>query len=385
MNESQDGPGGEADPCIEAMGDLAPRLLRVLAMLELAQRHLHPPALPTIAAELRPLAEELGAATTRFAAVAWPEPLYPVRDRMTEASALAAGACAGIDAQSPEDVLSAYRALRKATRAQETLWPLAAVLPPFSRFFLERALPDDVALALLERLSAATTESRPGRGLFHEGNEALERGGFSVYVPEWVPDDVPMPLVMALHGGSGHGRDFLQAWIREARTRGCVLVAPTSPDRTWSFTGGSDTDAERLFELVRTIQGLVPVDPERMLLTGMSDGGTYALLTGLREDSPFTALAPFSCVLSPEVFADGRIARARDLPIRYVHGALDWMFPLQLAQEAAVALEGAGAKLEFLEIADLSHTYARDENGRVLDWFGVPQPTLAQASGAAPV
>ena len=378
MSGTGDGASGETDPCVEAMGELAPRLLRVLAMLELAQRHLHPPALPALAAELRPMAEDLGEATTRFTAVDWPAPLHPVRDRMTEASALAAGACAGLDAQGPEDVLSAYRALRKATRAQEALWPLAAVLPPFSRFFLERSLPDDVALALLDRLAAATAEPRPGRGVFHEANDVLERGGFSLYVPEWVPDDEPMPLVMALHGGSGHGRDFLQAWLREARTRGCVLVAPTSPDRTWSFTGGPDTDAERLFELVRTIQGLVPTDPARMLLTGMSDGGTYTLLTGLREDSPFTALAPFSCVLSPEVFVDGRIGNARDLPIRYVHGALDWMFPMTMAQEAAVALEGAGAQLEFVEVADLSHTYARDENGRVLDWFGVPQPTLGQ-------
>jgi phospholipase/carboxylesterase len=187
---------------------------------------------------------------------------------------------------------------------------------------------------------------------------------------------------MALHGGSGHGRDFLFSWLREARTRGCVLVAPTSPLRTWSFPGltdpdagaSGDADAEMLFALVERLRELLPIDASRMLLTGMSDGGTYTLMTGLRDASPFTALAPFSCVLAPDVLMDGRIARARDLPIRWVHGTLDWMFPPERAQEGVLALEVAGAKLEYVELEDLSHCHAREECARVLDWFGVPQP-----------
>ena len=36
------------------------------------------------------------------------------------------------------------------------------------------------------------------------------------------------------------------------------------------------------------------------------------------------------------------------------------------------ALTAAGAQVTYREIADLSHTYPRDENGAILDWFQNP-------------
>jgi phospholipase/carboxylesterase len=52
-----------------------------------------------------------------------------------------------------------------------------------------------------------------------------------------------------------------------------------------------------------------------------------------------------------------------------VHGVLDWMFPVSTARTARDALAAAGAKVVYREIADLSHTYPRDENSGMLDWF----------------
>ena len=101
----------------------------------------------------------------------------------------------------------------------------------------------------------------------------------------------------------------------------------------------------------------------------MSDGATYALLLGLTADMPFTHLAPACGVLHPLLLVEGRLGRARGRPIYLVHGALDWMFPVQTARMAAEALEAAGAAVVYREIADLSHTYPRDENPAILDWL----------------
>jgi len=180
--------------------------------------------------------------------------------------------------------------------------------------------------------------------------------------------------VVALHGGSGSGRDFLWAWLREARTRGALLLAPTAQERTWSIMGGADVDAARLVAAVEQVAATYGVDRARVLLTGMSDGATYALLCGLAEGSPFTHLAPACGVLHPLLLAEGGIGRARGRPIYLVHGALDWMFPVQTARMARQALEAAGARLVYREIEDLSHTYPRDENPRVLDWLASPLP-----------
>ncbi len=188
-------------------------------------------------------------------------------------------------------------------------------------------------------------------------------------MPETADGRAPMPLVVALHGGHGHGRDFLWSWLREARGHGAMVLAPTSRDRTWSIMGGGDVDAGPLCGMVESVAGRYPVDRARVLLTGMSDGATYALLCGLQDGVPFTHLAPACGVLHPFLLADGGLGRASGRPIYMVHGALDWMFPLHVARMAREALTAAGARLVYRELEDLSHTYPRDENPRILDWL----------------
>ena len=100
----------------------------------------------------------------------------------------------------------------------------------------------------------------------------------------------------------------------------------------------------------------------------MSDGATYTYLRGLQADTPFTHLAPACGILHPILLAHG-LPHAHDRPIYLVHGALDWMFPVQSARMSRDALVAAGARVVYREIDDLSHTYPRDENPRILDWL----------------
>jgi len=148
-----------------------------------------------------------------------------------------------------------------------------------------------------------------------------------------------------------------------------LVLAPTSRDRTWSIMGGEDVDAEALRQMVESVGARYPIDRSRVLLTGMSDGATYALLCGLRDGKPFTHLAPACGVLHPFLLVSGGLAHARGRPIYMIHGALDWMFPVATAHLAREALWAVGARLVYREIEDLSHTYPRDENPRILDWL----------------
>jgi phospholipase/carboxylesterase len=109
------------------------------------------------------------------------------------------------------------------------------------------------------------------------------------------------------------------------------------------------------------------VDRSRVLLTGISDGATFSLCYGLREGTPFTHLAPISGVLAPLDPRDR--AGAAGKPIYLVHGALDWMFPVAVARMAHRELERWGANVTYREIEDLSHTYPREENARILEWM----------------
>jgi len=106
-----------------------------------------------------------------------------------------------------------------------------------------------------------------------------------------------------------------------------------------------------------------------MLLTGMSDGGTFCYVTGLENASPFTHLAPVAATFHPLMAEMADAERLRGLPIYIVHGRLDWMFPVQVARQTRDALSAAGADVTYREIEDLSHTYPREMNAVILEWM----------------
>ncbi|MDC0213465.1 acyl-CoA dehydrogenase family protein, partial [Gammaproteobacteria bacterium] len=118
----------------------------------------------------------------------------------------------------------------------------------------------------------------------HANNSREERGGFSIYVPEYYANE-KVPLVICMHGGSGHGRSFLWTWLRTARARNFVLISPTSLDGTWSLMG-EDRDSAVLDRLVDYASKNWSIDESRVLLTGMSDGGTFSYVSGLRSNAP---------------------------------------------------------------------------------------------------
>ena len=361
----------EREDLVDATMTLLPPLLDAIDGLRRAGRRLHPPALAEAVAIAAPYRAPLGEALASFRAQEWPAPLKPLRERLLDAAeATLHGHNALADCLTdPDQIRGAYRAVRSVSLASEALYPLAASLRPVSRFFLDEDHRDDATL--LDALAAADP-SRPDRGVIHADNERESRGGFSLYVPETYEPDrhgpAGWPLVIALHGGSGHGRDFLWSWLPAARSAGVIVASPTSSGRTWSLAG-PDMDSRPLNRMVEQIAGRWRIDRSRVLVTGMSDGGSFALLSGLAPTVPATHLAPISASFHPAILGAAPPERLHGLPIYLTHGALDWMFPVYIARGAVEALRAAGATVEYREIADLSHTYPSEENARILRWF----------------
>ncbi len=359
------------EPAIDAIAALVPATLRALYALEFAGRHLSPDNLPRLIEAVAGREVDVEGALSGSRAADWPERLAPVRACLEGAAAAAGEGVSGLLAASdaPQPIVAAYRAMRAYARAAEALYPMAAHLKPVSQFFLEAAARDDTALAA--RL-AEVDPTREQVGVMHVGGPPGTRGAFSLYVPEYYDaardDGRPWPLVVAMHGGSGNGGAFLWSWLREARTRGLIVIAPTAIGSTWSLME-PDEDGPNIDRMVDQVASQWNIDPARQLLTGMSDGGTFTYVLGLRGDCRFTHLAPVAAAFHPMMMglADGE--RLRGLPIQILHGAQDWMFPPTMARHAQQALDQAGAAVVYREIADLSHTYPRDENAAILDWF----------------
>ena len=350
-----------------------PPLLQSLEALGFIARHLNPPDFGRVMHAAGEPDQALRAVRPRLAA--WPEEFADVRASLEAASDAALAAFDGLRTveRGDGDLVAVFRALRHAPRAQEALYPLAAKFPPVSSFFTDPPLRDDAELAA--RLEA---EAQPGTGIMHDHNEPGSRGGFSLYIPEYYTPDRAWPLVMALHGGSGNGRGFLWSWLRDARSFGAILVAPTatgdtsnkttSSKTTWALMG-EDTDTPNLARILDIARSRCNVDPDRLLLTGMSDGGTFCYVSGLESASPFTHLAPVAATFHPLMAEMADAERLRGMPIYLVHGRLDWMFPVQVARQTQALLSAAGADVTYRELEDLSHCYPREMNPAILNWL----------------
>lgn len=356
----------DTDALLDATTSLIPPLLTGIDVLAHAGRHMHPPNIPQLMSEIEPYRAPVVEGLAAFLDVAWPDHLSGfVAHAKKSADLVVQSFNDFLSAQNQSNpTMAAYRAMGYNTKATEAIYPVSTMLPPVSRFFLDVQQRDDEDL--LARLAGVDHE-RENVGVMHAANTSDERGGFSMYVPEYY-DGEEVPLVVALHGGSGHGRSFLWTWLRTARSRNAIVISPTSSEGTWSLMG-PDVDSANLEAMVSYAQEHWNIDSDKVLLTGMSDGGTFSYVSGLQSSSPFTHLAPSSASFHPMLVEVADADRLTDLPIYLMHGALDWMFPIDVARSARDALSAAGAKVEYREIDDLSHTYPVEENPRIMDWL----------------
>jgi len=356
-------PSGRPDPFGRKLEYLCFELVRTLRAMEKAQRRFFPPKVSRLQEELLPLLPALNQAREEVRRMEPSHGFEGIRDALDRAAERVAKSLEMITTASRGDlqstVIQVFEAFRKCCRAQEQLFRMRQALPSINAFFLEPQVRGQVSE--LDPQPPPRTDS----GLKHVGTDRdpYARGSFSLYVPESYDGSEAWPLVTALHGGFGHGRDFIWTWLREARSRRFLLLAPTSKGTTWSLLN-PDVDGSTLQAVVKDVKTNWHVDTNRILLTGVSDGGTFALVNSLQKTTPFTAFALIACALPPS-----DVSRVRVKRLYWIHGAMDWMFPVQTARQAARILEQAGADITLRIVHDLSHTYPRDENGNILSWF----------------
>ncbi|HEY1059064.1 MAG TPA: PHB depolymerase family esterase [Limnobacter sp.] len=114
----------------------------------------------------------------------------------------------------------------------------------------------------------------------------------------------PLPLVIALHGNTQQGADLMErsTWPELARQQGFAVVFPDGLNRSWAdgrypaeragAVPPEGTD-DRAFLLTLTDQLILRgvVDPRRVYLVGVSNGGAMALTLACSDPQRFAAVA----------------------------------------------------------------------------------------------
>lgn len=134
---------------------------------------------------------------------------------------------------------------------------------------------------------------------------------------------------------------------------------------TWSITN-VEHDGKLLDRHLKDIFSRIHIDRSRILFTGMSDGGTFALGLAFSGTISCDTVAPVACALPPV-----NLQNAKGKRIFWVHGAQDWIFAADRAVQACRLLQQAGVDVKLKMIEDLSHAYPREANDTILTWFGI--------------
>lgn len=121
----------------------------------------------------------------------------------------------------------------------------------------------------------------------------MRRDG-TLLVPAAAASGQPVPLLVVLHGGGGRADDF-RFMLPLADERGVALLLLDARHNTWD---GVDSpfgpDVRFIDEALAHTFARVAIDPARIGLGGLSDGGMYALSVGIVNGDLFTHLLAVS-------------------------------------------------------------------------------------------
>ncbi|MBK5283387.1 MAG: hypothetical protein JJE16_15055 [Nitrospiraceae bacterium] len=184
-------------------------------------------------------------------------------------------------------------------------------------------------------------------------------------------------LVVCLHGAGFTGEAYLGRW--QARLgEDYVLACPTAPMGAW-FTRGAE---ELVLATIRSVQRRYHIDPDRIFLTGMSNGGIGAWVIGMHDAPLFAGVAPMASGLDNVLMPF--LANLRSTPIYIIHGAKDQIMPVELSRTITNELTKLGYPFVYREhdrehpVAG-GHYFPREELPELLAWFNAhrrnPLPT----------
>ena len=190
-----------------------------------------------------------------------------------------------------------------------------------------------------------------------------------LYVPKEHEEGDLLPTVLYLHGASHRGNDLgkLRGYgpprlLAEGKELPFILIAPQLPEgEIWS-------DAVFLMTLVDELRTRVPIDPDRLYVSGMSMGGRGAWYLAYRYPDQFAAVVPVAAFQPINFWASS--GRLRSVPVRAYHGDQDPLAPFDEAAQMHDALGTAGGQSTLRVLEGRDHFIADVyEDSELYEWL----------------
>lgn len=191
---------------------------------------------------------------------------------------------------------------------------------------------------------------------------------YGLYVPPTYSPSEPFPLVVCLHGAGFTGDSYLERWEPRLGNK-FILACPSEFQGAW-WTRFAE---ELVLATIEEIRSRYRIDPDRIFLTGMSNGGIGAWIIGMHHAPTFAGIAPMASGLDDVLFPF--LENLRHTPVYIIHGVYDQVMPVELSRDIVQELTKIGVEYIYRE-HELKHPHAgghffpREELPALVSWFG---------------
>lgn len=195
---------------------------------------------------------------------------------------------------------------------------------------------------------------------------------YRLYLPSAHDGKATVPLLVALHGTGGDQDKYFDhkeygdgIYKVEAEKRGLAVLCPLGTDANGLPTEWRGEAEINVLAAIDDALKRFRLDPERIVCTGQSMGGTGTTYLCCRYPDLFAAGAPLASTYGHVDL----VANLRDVPMFFVQGGDDWPIyaatgPIPLTYE----LKRLGYNTELWMVPGVGHNTFAQSTPRVLDW-----------------
>jgi len=167
-------------------------------------------------------------------------------------------------------------------------------------------------------------------------------GHYYLYVPHSAPQG-PLPAIVFLHGSAGNFKVYTWIWAQLAEELGCVIIAPSFGFGFWDRPEGVAT-VRRVLDDAQTV---VKLDPKRIHLAGLSNGGLGVCHAAHEMPGFFRSCIFISPVMANVVNEARFLQNWSRRPMLFLTGEADERIPFDYVCKYTDTLKQGGVDIQF--------------------------------------
>lgn len=190
---------------------------------------------------------------------------------------------------------------------------------------------------------------------------------YGLYVPQSYEPSGSFPLIICLHGAGFSGDSYLERWVPRLQ-QGYLLACPTISMGAWWTRQGEDL----VLATFHAVRARYHIDPDRVFLTGMSNGGIGAWIIGMHHAAAFAGVAPMASGIDEVLYPF--LDNLKQTSVYVIHGAQDQVMPVWLSRKLVKEMKRRNISHVYRE-HNRSHPHAgghffpREELPGLIQWF----------------